>query len=52
MNGEFLSSILHLLPLIYPVFGPEYESNFDPDPQYCLKGQCHEKFVLNETVGF
>ena len=40
VNGEFMSSILHILPLIYSIFlpvwiqihrGPEYGSNLDPD---------------------
>ena len=40
LNGEFMSSILHILPLIYSIFlpvwiqihrGPEYGSNLDPD---------------------
>ena len=51
LKGEFLSSILHLLTLIYPVitcmdqysvYGSikvaEYGSNLDLDPQHCFQG--------------
>ena len=35
LKGTFLSSILHLLPLIYPAFtcvDPDLYSEYDPDP--------------------
>ena len=48
MNGEFMSLILHILPLIYQSGsgsivgiririheGPKYGSKLDPDPQHC-----------------
>ena len=40
LNGKFLSSILHLFPLFYPIFTyvdpdpySEYGTNLDPGPQ-------------------
>ena len=46
INSEFLSSTLHFLFLIYPIFtsvGPdpysEYGSNLDPDLQHCPQTQ-------------
>ena len=63
LNGEFMTSILHPLSLIYPLFtcvdpdpysecgsesSPEYGSNLDPDLQYW---NIHSKLYQDNESG-